>query len=421
MAIAPPLAPGDLPASVLSLCDADDFEDDDEFQDWPQYLQSLAPSCIHTLVVPFPRDSPNPKGWVLAGLRRRDIGPDSQYLFPQDRGGLQLEAVLLGARGFEGQAADQGHMLLTAPMLEHMSYNTRHAGVPIANHEWIFNDRKSALCTLADLLAPGSPFEDTGRRTQAQGMWGTLPILRYTPDRRRPAAGVTGPSGGAGDRPGQCRATVRLCAQCCRGPAQAGVSGPFATAAKLQVCVGCRAAYYCGAECQQRAWKAHKVPCKPFAQRGLVACVEMTDAAHMQHVFLPPDNPAFDAGAPSPIMGLCGIPLVLQQLAPGRNNEWCTWLMADPVSGFAPFEWLDVGLVRVCRRDRMPITRDHMVQLGSFMADLMDRFGDEDPSKIQTRCMTKAYFVKFLTRIVETRNLNPDQGDQFGDPLGVSW
>ena len=73
-----------------------------------------------------------------------------------------------------------------------------------------------------------------------------------------------------------CRAVVALCATCCKGQAQEGLPEPFVIDGPLNVCTGCRAAYYCGAACQQAAWKLHKGYCKAFASKGLVACVELT-------------------------------------------------------------------------------------------------------------------------------------------------
>ena len=35
---------------------------------------------------------------------------------------------------------------------------------------------------------------------------------------------------------------------------------------RLQVCSGCRAAYFCSRSCQQAAWPAHKAECKRLHQ-----------------------------------------------------------------------------------------------------------------------------------------------------------
>lgn len=48
------------------------------------------------------------------------------------------------------------------------------------------------------------------------------------------------------------------------------------------------------------------------------------------------------------------------KLNQSQNNYWCTYLMIDPVSGFAPMQWSDLGPVLICRKDRMPITKAHL-------------------------------------------------------------
>lgn len=44
------------------------------------------------------------------------------------------------------------------------------------------------------------------------------------------------------------------------------------------------------------------------------------------------------------------------KLEKGENNQWCTFLMIDPISGYAPPPWSMLGTVLICRKDRMPIT-----------------------------------------------------------------
>lgn len=70
--------------------------------------------------------------------------------------------------------------------------------------------------------------------------------------------------------------------------------------------------------------------------------------------------------------------------------------MIDPVSGFAPYPWMQLGKVLICRRDRVPITPDHYYVLGDFMSCLLDRFGDPENDQIHKRYMDKAKFLQFI-------------------------
>jgi len=127
----------------------------------------------------------------------------------------------------------------------------------------------------------------------------------------------------------------------------------------------------------------------------------------MKQVYLDPNDPAFDQATLSPIMARCDIPLCLLPIKPGQNNLWCTYLMKDPVTGFAPMPWKDLGPVLLCRRDRMPITKAHCLQLGDFICNIVSSFGGDDDKNIHKTMMTREAFITFL---VHSTN-----------PGGISW
>ena len=132
-----------------------------------------------------------------------------------------------------------------------------------------------------------------------------------------------------------------------------------------------------------------------------------------QQVFLDPDDPRFSKATPSPIMNLIGIPLGILPLdKSGGNNAWCTLLLMDPLTGFAPLQFQSIGNALLCRKDRMPITPEHVCQLGDFINLIVDQFGGDDDQNIHKKMATKEFFIQFLTQHVEGYYYNK---------LGVSW
>ena len=156
----------------------------------------------------------------------------------------------------------------------------------------------------------------------------------------------------------------------------------------------------------------HKKLCTKRKNEGLVACVLMTDPLDCTQVFLKPDDPIFDECSPSKVMKLCGIPLSLKQMKAGSDNQWCTYLMIDPISGFAPYPWSDCGQIFLCRQDRMPVTPEHIYQLGDFISNIISEFGGDNDEHIHKRSMTKKSFLKFLQHHLD--------GSYFNS-LGIGW
>jgi hypothetical protein len=123
-----------------------------------------------------------------------------------------------------------------------------------------------------------------------------------------------------------------------------------------------------------------------------VACVRSIGPARSTTFQLSLDDPLFDIGKlqtwRSPIMALCGIPLAVVQtrgLPPNApiqsalDNQLACYVMADPVSGFAPLRWQsNVGEVTILRLDRQPFTDEHCSLIWNFFDHLMDCYGNED-------------------------------------------
>jgi len=203
---------------------------------------------------------------------------------------------------------------------------------------------------------------------------------------------------------------------CCKGPASSFDKCEYVDKAlfldsALQKCSNCCQAYFCSQNCQKSAWKLHKISCKN--NEGKVACVEMKNSRDMKQVFLDPNDPVFDKATLSPVMARCDIPLCLLPVKSGENNQWCTFLMIDPIYGHPPWDWQSLGTVLLCRRDRMPITKAHVAQLGDFIGDVVDCFGGDDDRNIHKTKMTRQAFITFLVEHITTKNYSND--------LGVSW
>uniref|UniRef100_A0A7S1YHI8 Uncharacterized protein n=1 Tax=Grammatophora oceanica TaxID=210454 RepID=A0A7S1YHI8_9STRA len=107
----------------------------------------------------------------------------------------------------------------------------------------------------------------------------------------------------------------------------------------------------------------------------------------------------------SPAMALCGLPLIVKKTTPRRrlgdqsdyDNQWATWLMIDPRSGFAPSEWQSyVGPVYVFRPSGSgDVSGDDMEVINDFLSSLLDAFGD-GPDFNPQEMLNPVYFSEFV-------------------------
>ena len=107
------------------------------------------------------------------------------------------------------------------------------------------------------------------------------------------------------------------------------------------------------------------------------------------------DHAIFRQGELSPILTLCGIPLLvmrtfespIQALAEHmrENNRPAQFIMGSPSSGFAPVEWMGggclpkIGEVTFVRQDRVPFTCLHLDVVWDFFMTTCDSFEDDPP------------------------------------------
>ena len=90
----------------------------------------------------------------------------------------------------------------------------------------------------------------------------------------------------------------------------------------------------------------------------------------------------------APVPALLGIPLHVTRVRPRPpelvdradfDNQWATWMMIEPVSGFAPPRWqAHVGPVVVWRPDGVAVSSHDMCLLNDFLSALLDRYSDGD-------------------------------------------
>ena len=101
-------------------------------------------------------------------------------------------------------------------------------------------------------------------------------------------------------------------------------------------------------------------------------------------------DPIFST-TPVPISVAIGYPLLVQRVEKVRDdwvprtwqgganedNQHATWLMIDPVTGFAPAEWQGgVGNVIVARADGEMLDTGTLAAITDYVSDILDAFGD---------------------------------------------
>lgn len=114
----------------------------------------------------------------------------------------------------------------------------------------------------------------------------------------------------------------------------------------------------------------------------------------------------------SRVSELLGVPLRISKIEPIKcmqdradfDNQWATYLMKDPLTGFAPDRWQSfVGPVVVWRPSWEPFSADDSGLLHDFISRLLDRYPDVDVE----RDITPEAFQSSKCRMLEVEKLNP--------------
>ncbi len=197
------------------------------------------------------------------------------------------------------------------------------------------------------------------------------------------------------------RPALNVCSECFREPRSSAVvhgnaieddpanyfDGP------LMTCANCTRALYCSRECQLASWPYHKGICRQM-KKGVLPVVMLhsnpvgvSGPGKMEDCNMPiHDAPMFEAARDdprhhSPCMRLLGIDLSVVPIPHTTvgDNQWATYFMIDPVTGFAPPMWEGGAVedVLICRTDGLPMTVQHVLVLGEFFSHVLDAFGTQ--------------------------------------------
>jgi hypothetical protein len=172
-----------------------------------------------------------------------------------------------------------------------------------------------------------------------------------------------------------------------------------------QRCARCKSAYYCSRNCQKLAWKSHKSTCSPSSTPDidLVPGVRLPcsrEPGKLWSSLIPSNHPIFDS-SPLHVPCLIDIPLVIHRVGTQSANQAdldcqiATYLNIDPETGFASPEWLShVGTCVVARKDRKPLSVEHLELVWMYMDKILDYFGEEDVTGVR-KFYTRKSFEKF--------------------------
>lgn len=177
----------------------------------------------------------------------------------------------------------------------------------------------------------------------------------------------------------------------------------------------CRQSSYCSKDCQKKNWSKHKATCQPLSdsndpnnEKEPIRCVKIYSqgdgGGRYEDVRLPFSHQMFQSD-PLPVSLKFGYPLVMQRLVPNlprgqeTDNQHATWLMIDPVTGFAPPQWQGgIGSVHVGRADRKPLTTEILAGITDYVSDILDQFGQEDAWQIVRRYYDRARLERYLVQ-----------------------
>ncbi|MCJ1470658.1 hypothetical protein MMC07_009304, partial [Pseudocyphellaria aurata] len=184
-------------------------------------------------------------------------------------------------------------------------------------------------------------------------------------------------------------------------------ANPGCTADGTKTYTRCRQSSYCSRDCQKKNWPKHKATCQPLSgsndpnhEKEPIRCVKIYSqgegGGRYEEILLPFSHPIFQSD-PLPVSLKFDYPLVLQRLVPNlsqrqeTDNQHATWLMIDPVTGFAPPAWQGgIGSVYVARPDRAPLTTEILAAITDYVSDILDHFGTADAWPIVRRYYDRA-------------------------------
>ncbi|KAI0790987.1 hypothetical protein C8Q75DRAFT_758806 [Abortiporus biennis] len=206
--------------------------------------------------------------------------------------------------------------------------------------------------------------------------------------------------------------------------------------ANLRRCSRCFIALYCDERCQREGWRTHKSICRP--PTGAIPALPPTEAVQgvrllggyngpfrPEVVMVNPDHPVWKTGTVSLVSQLIGVPLLIhremKELPLGwpndenKDNQSVTYLMIEPVRGFAPHRWQkNIGPVTVVRADQQPLTKVALEMIWMFCDSILEDFGDTrlppldryNATAFETFCEDyRDQYLQFPSRFRDFQNL----------------
>ena len=154
-------------------------------------------------------------------------------------------------------------------------------------------------------------------------------------------------------------------------------------------CPHCNGVTYCSTLCVKEDWEDYKPNCHGFASTVKDATVKAVQihaktggGGYYSKFWLSPEDPIFNT-KPVPISQKIGFPLLVgrpmneSMRGPLTDNQHATWLMIDPITGFAPLEWQSrVGNVLVARADGKALETNTLGAITDYISDILDAFGN---------------------------------------------
>jgi hypothetical protein len=124
-----------------------------------------------------------------------------------------------------------------------------------------------------------------------------------------------------------------------------------------------------------------------------------------------------------PISNRLGFPLRVTKVKPRStlrvpsdyDNQWVTWMMIEPRSGFAPIPWMDnIGPVVVWREDGGDLSANDMCLLNDFLSGLLDQYSEGPGAVDPNHDLTPQVWTRFRDRVLADRAANVAE-----DPTGM--
>ena len=155
-------------------------------------------------------------------------------------------------------------------------------------------------------------------------------------------------------------------------------------------CAGCKQVSYCSRTCQKQDWQWHKSACrksngstdKDKMVKVVKIHAKLGGGGRYSGVQITREDPIFKT-KPVPISQKFGFPLLVyrpmdkSEREPLTDNQHATWLMIDPITGFAPAEWQShVGNVLVARADGEALETNTLAAITDYISDILDAFGN---------------------------------------------